>query len=57
MTRNHITPKPGARPDHIDCRCGWSRVVLDWETPEQARAKHEATDIHRLAMAEKETAR
>jgi hypothetical protein len=27
--------------------CGFSRLVLDDETPEQARAAHEGTDIHR----------
>jgi hypothetical protein len=34
------------------CPCGWSRVILDGETEEDARRAHEATEVHRLATAE-----
>ena len=43
--------------DHIDCPCGWSRIILDGETPEEARAKHEGTAIHEIALRELELAR
>ena len=36
--------------DDYHCECGWSRVVLDNETMEDARKSHESTEIHRLAM-------
>jgi hypothetical protein len=32
------------------CPCGWSRVILDSETPADARRAHEGADIHALAL-------
>lgn len=40
-------------PDHIDCDiCGWSRIILDGETPEDARRAHEGTAVHAQAGAQ-----
>lgn len=27
--------------------CGWSRIILDWETIEDAQRNHELTDVHK----------
>lgn len=32
-----------------DCPCGWSRIVLDGETVEDAKRIHQSLPIHRLS--------
>lgn len=36
-------------PYSYDCPCGWSRTILEGETVEDAKRKHEGTDIHKLS--------
>lgn len=39
-----------ADSDAIHCACGWSRIILDGETPADAYAKHALTAVHKSAM-------
>lgn len=39
------------RTESYQCPCGWSRIILDGQTEEDARRIHENTEIHRLALA------
>ena len=47
-----LDDQPYAYEGGVHCPCGWSRVLLADETPEQALAKHEGTQVHRSAVEE-----